>query len=177
MKLNAFLLGTLLGATSLVQAKLNVVATLPDFASIATLIGGEHVEVSSIARGTEDPHFVDARPSFLRMLNRADLLLEGGADLEAGWLAPLLNGARNPRLAAGAPGHVLMSEGIALLDTPTGPLDRSMGDVHPSGNPHYWLDPDNGKIMAETCDGFFPSRSDARSRVSKEPAGVQRVAA
>lgn len=157
MKLKSLFLAALLGVASsvAVQAKLNVVATLPDFGSLATLIGGEHVEVTSIARGTEDPHFVDARPSFLRVLNRADLLLEGGADLEVGWLPTLLNGARNPRIAVGAPGHVVMSEGISLLETPTGPIDRSMGDVHPGGNPHYWLDPANGKIMAEHLAAVF----------------------
>src|SRR5215204_5591725 len=132
------------------QAKLNVVATLPDFGAIAKEIGGNKVEVTSIAKGTEDPHFVDARPSFIRVLNRADVLLEGGAELEIGWLPPLVAGARNSRILGDAPGHVLMSQGIRLLDVPSGPLDRSVGDVHPSGNPHYWLDPANGKIMAAT---------------------------
>lgn len=132
------------------QAKLNVVATLPDFGAIAKEIGGDKVEVTSIAKGTEDPHFVDARPSFIRVLNRADVLLEGGAELELGWLPPLVAGARNRRILGDAPGHVLMSQGIRLLDVPTGPVDRSMGDVHPLGNPHYWLDPENGKIMAGT---------------------------
>src|SRR5215204_281744 len=132
------------------QAKLNVVATLPDFAAIAKEIGGEKIQVTSIAKGTEDPHFVDARPSFIRVLNRADVLLEGGAELEIGWLPPLVAGARNRRILGDAPGHVIMSRGIQLLEVPTGPVDRSMGDVHPSGNPHYWLDPANGKIMAAT---------------------------
>jgi zinc/manganese transport system substrate-binding protein len=132
------------------QARLNVVATLPDFGAIAKEIGGDQVQVTSIAKGTEDPHFVDARPSFIRVLNRADVLLESGAELEIGWLPPLVNGARNSRILGNAPGHVLMSEGIRLLDVPTGPVDRSMGDVHPSGNPHYWLDPANGKVMAAT---------------------------
>ena len=132
------------------QAKLNVVATIPDFGAIAKEIGGDKIEVTSIAKGTEDPHFVDARPSFIRVLNRADVLLEGGAELEIGWLPPLVNGARNSRILGNAPGHVVMSQGLRLLDVPTGPVDRSMGDVHPSGNPHYWLDPANGKTMAGT---------------------------
>ena len=130
------------------SAALNVVATLPDFGALAEVIGGPHVSVTTIARGTEDPHFVDARPSFVRVLNRADVLLEGGAELELGWLPPLVNSARNSRILADAPGHVIMSRGIELLDLPTGPIDRSMGDVHPAGNPHYWLDPENGRIMA-----------------------------
>jgi ABC-type Zn uptake system ZnuABC Zn-binding protein ZnuA len=142
-----------LGSTTLCGAapkKLNIVATLPDFAAIAKEVGGDRVNVASIAKGAEDPHFVDARPSYIRMLNQADLLLEGGAELEIGWLPPLLEGARNRRIMGSAPGHVLMSQNITFLEVPTGAIDRSMGDVHPVGNPHYFLDPANGKIMAET---------------------------
>src|SRR5258705_11000761 len=91
-----FLAAVLFAATS--EAKLNVVATLPDFAAIAGEIGGDKIKVTSIARGTEDPHFVDARPSYIRVLNQADVLLEGGAELEIGWLPPLVNGARNDRI-------------------------------------------------------------------------------
>ena len=137
------------------QAKLNVVATLPDFGAIAEAIGGDKVKVTSIARGTEDPHFVDARPSFIRVLNQADVLLEGGAELEIGWLPPLVNSARNAKILSDAPGHVILSRGIRLLDVPTGPVDRSMGDVHPLGNPHYASDPANGKIMAATIAAAF----------------------
>jgi zinc/manganese transport system substrate-binding protein len=130
------------------HAKLNVVASLPDFGAIAQEIGGDKVKVTSIARGTEDPHFVDARPSFIRVLNQADLLLEGGAELEIGWLPPLVNGARNGKILTDASGHLILSRGVRLLEVPAGPIDRSMGDVHPFGNPHYWLDPANGKIIA-----------------------------
>jgi ABC-type Zn uptake system ZnuABC Zn-binding protein ZnuA len=136
-------------------AKLNVVATLPDFGAIAQEIGGDKVKVTSIARGTEDPHFVDARPSFIRVLNQADVLAEGGAELEIGWLPPLVNGARNGKILSDAPGHVILSRGIRLLDVPTGPVDRSMGDVHPLGNPHYWTDPANGKIIADNIAAAF----------------------
>jgi ABC-type Zn uptake system ZnuABC Zn-binding protein ZnuA len=132
------------------EAKLNVVATLPDFGAIAEEIGADKVKVTSIAKGTEDPHFVDAKPSYIRILNQADLLLEGGLELEVGWLPPLLHGARNAKILTGAPGHVILSRGIRLLEVPSGPVDRSMGDVHPLGNPHYWLDPANGKIIAGT---------------------------
>src|SRR6185503_17047054 len=121
------------------QAKLNVVATLPDYGAIAEAIGGDKVRITSIARGTEDPHFVDARPSFIRILNQADMLIEGGAELEVGWLPPLVNSARNAKILADAPGHVILSRGMRLLDLPNGPVDRSMGDVHPLGNPHYAL--------------------------------------
>jgi ABC-type Zn uptake system ZnuABC Zn-binding protein ZnuA len=137
------------------QAKLNVVATLPDYGSIAEAIGGDKVKVTSLAKGTEDPHFVDARPSFIRVLNQADVLIEGGAELEIGWLPPLLNGARNAKILSDAPGHVVVSRGVRLLDVPTGQVDRSMGDVHPAGNPHYNLDPANGKVIAATIAAAF----------------------
>ena len=134
--------------SSVPRARLNVVATLPDYGAIAEAIGGAHVKVTSLARGTEDPHFVDARPSFIRVLNQADVLIEGGAELEIGWLPPLVNSARNPKILADAPGHVVLSRKIQLLDVPTSPVDRSQGDVHPAGNPHFNLDPARGKDMA-----------------------------
>jgi zinc/manganese transport system substrate-binding protein len=137
------------------QAKLNVVATLPDYGAIAEFIGGANVKVTSLARGTEDPHFVDARPSFIRVLNQADVLIEGGAELETGWLPPLVNNARNAKILADAPGHVVLSRGLKLLGVASGPLDRSQGDVHPAGNPHYNLDPANGKPMATTIAATF----------------------
>jgi zinc/manganese transport system substrate-binding protein len=153
---------SLFAAAVVVQAKLNVVATLPDFGSIAEQIGGEHVKVTSIAKGTEDLHFVDARPSYIRVLNQADVLIESGAEMEIGWLPPLVNSARNHKILADAPGHVVLSRGIQLLDVPTGPVDRSMGDVHPLGNPHYWLNPDNAKVMAAHIAEAF-SRLDAKN--------------
>jgi ABC-type Zn uptake system ZnuABC Zn-binding protein ZnuA len=156
MKMNRIvLLATALLSAAAAHAKLNVVATLPDFGSIAEEIGEDNIKVTVIARGTEDPHFVDARPSFIRVLNQADVLLESGAELELGWLPPLVNNARNAKILPGGKGHLLMSRGISLLEVPTGPIDRSMGDVHPAGNPHYWLDPANGKIMAATLAEAF----------------------
>src|SRR6266576_1086947 len=152
----------LLAATA--QARLNVVATLPDFGAIAEEVGGDKVKVTSIARGTEDQHFVDARPSYIRVLNQADVLIEGGAELEIGWLPPLVAGARNQRILSDAPGHVILSRGIRLLEVPTSPVDRSMGDVHPFGNPHFTLDPANGKIIAdsiaETLGKVDPANAD-----------------
>src|SRR5437773_1628372 len=150
-----FLLLVIALVAATAQAKLNVVATLPDFGAIAQEIGGDKIKVTSIAKGTEDPHFVDAKPSYIRVLNQADVLLEGGAELEIGWLPPLVNGARNSKILGDAPGHVILSRGIRLLEVPTGPVDRSMGDVHPLGNPHFWLDPENGKIMAGTLAETF----------------------
>jgi len=155
----AFTVALLTGAA---EAKLNVVATVPDFGAIAEEVGGDKVKVTTIARGTEDQHFVDARPSYIRVLNQADVLIEGGAELEVGWLPPLVAGARNQRILSDAPGHVILSRGIRLLEVPTGPVDRSMGDVHPFGNPHYSLDPANGKIIAGALTETF-SRLDSGS--------------
>jgi len=154
MKFN-FLFAALALTAATAHAKLNVVATLPDFGAIAREIGGDRVTVTTIARGTEDQHFVDARPSYIRVLNRADVLIEGGADLEIGWLPPLVNGARNNKILSDAPGHIVLSRGIHLLEVPTGPVDRSMGDVHPAGNPHFSLDPLNGKIIAARLTDAF----------------------
>jgi ABC-type Zn uptake system ZnuABC Zn-binding protein ZnuA len=142
------------GGEAVASGKLNVVATTPDLASIARAVGGEMIEVTSIARPNEDPHFVDARPSFIRLLNQADVLVEGGAQLEAGWLPPLVDSARNSHIEMGTPGRVIASEGIALLDAPTR-LDRSLGDVHPQGNPHYLLDPVNAKTVAVTIQAHL----------------------
>ncbi|MGR3311244.1 MAG: metal ABC transporter substrate-binding protein [Candidatus Brocadiales bacterium] len=135
-----------------VFAKLNVVATTPNLGAIAREIGGDKVKVKTLARPLEDPHFVDAKPSFIILLNRADVLVEGGAYLEAGWLAPLIEGARNKKILIGSTGRIVGSEGVALIQAPT-TLDRALGDIHPRGNPHYLLDPLNGKIVAQhICD-------------------------
>jgi len=140
------------GPTS--AAKLRVVATTPDLAALARVIGGDAVEVQALAKPTEDPHYVDAKPSHIVTLNRADVLIEGGAELELGWLPPLLENARNDRIAAGAPGRVVASQGIRMLDVPT-TFDRSKGDLHALGNPHFLLDPLNVKIIAAQIAEHF----------------------
>jgi ABC-type Zn uptake system ZnuABC Zn-binding protein ZnuA len=127
--------------------KLKVVATTPDFGALARAVGGEHVQVDVLAKPTEDPHFVDAKPSHAVKLARAGMLVEGGAELEAGWLPPLLDNSRNAKLAAGQPGHVACAEGLALLEVPA-TLDRSKGDLHAMGNPHYMTDPVNARQVA-----------------------------
>ena len=114
------------------QAKLNVVATLPDYGAVARDIGGDKVEVTVLGKPTEDPHFVDARPSFIVKLRSADVLIEGGAELEIGWLPPLLQNARNPKLETGKPGRVVASQGIRMMNIPT-TLTRAAGDVHALG--------------------------------------------
>jgi zinc/manganese transport system substrate-binding protein len=146
MKIICILLLTLAAASA--QKKLEVVATLPDYGAITAAIGGDRVNVTTLARGTEDAHFVDAKPSFVRILNKANLLIEGGAELEVGWLPPLVAGARNRAIVPGGPGNLALAQFVQLLDVPSGPVDRSMGDVHPLGNPHFNLDPLNGKAMA-----------------------------
>src|SRR3954469_13696449 len=130
------------------DAKLNVVATLPDYAAVAREIGGDKVDVTSLAKPTEDPHFVDARPSFVVKLRTADVLIEGGAELEVGWLPPLLQNARNEKIDNGKPGRVVASQGIRLLDVPA-TLSRAAGDVHASGNPHFMVDPIIAKAVAQ----------------------------
>ena len=129
------------------QAKLNIVCTTPDLAAIAKEVGGDKVEITTLARAGEDPHFVDAKPSFIVKLNKADALIEGGAELEVGWLPTLLSGARNPKLASGQPGRILCNEGIHMLEVPS-QLTRAEGDIHPMGNPHFAIDPVNVRIIA-----------------------------
>jgi ABC-type Zn uptake system ZnuABC Zn-binding protein ZnuA len=136
------------------QAKLNVVATTADFGAIAKEVGGDHIDISTLAKPTEDPHFVDAKPSFIVKLNHADVIVEGGAELEIGWLPALLDQSRNTKLAVGAPGHVSCAQGLQLLEVPS-TLDRSRGDIHAAGNPHYLVDPINAKLVAQHIADSF----------------------
>ena len=131
------------------EDKLNVVTTTTNLASIAESVGGEHVSVTSIGSGDEDPHFIQAKPSYMMKARKADLWIRVGLELEIGYEGLILQGSRNPRIQINTPGHLDASEGILKLELPTGKVDRSMGDVHPMGNPHYWLDPYNGKIIAQ----------------------------
>src|SRR5688572_11555731 len=129
--------GGTLGSTSAPSvAKLNVVATTPDLASLVRAVGGDQVDVKFLAKPTEDPHFVDAKPSHIVTLNRADVLIDGGAELEMGWLPPLMESARNGKIQPGAPGRIVASQGIEMLEVPVN-FDRSKGDIHALGNPHF----------------------------------------
>jgi zinc/manganese transport system substrate-binding protein len=148
MKKILLILSTVLGCAFAAQAKLNVVATLPDFASIAREIGGDKIDLTVLAKPTEDPHFVDARPSFVVQLRTADVLIEGGAELEIGWLPPLLQNARNPKIEVGKPGRVVASQGVRLMNVPTN-VTRAAGDVHALGNPHFMTDPIIAKAVAQ----------------------------
>ena len=132
-----------------VQAKLQIVTTATDYADIARQIGGDRVVVHSVMKGPENVHNVMAKPTEMVQLNQADLFVHGGLDSEP-WRDNLLKGARNPRVMPGKPGYVDMSEGLALKDVPAGKIDRSMGDVHAYGNPHFQLNPQIAQKMAAT---------------------------
>ena len=132
------------------QGKLNVMATTEDLASIAREIGGDRITIDSIAKGYQDPHFVEAKPSFILKLQKADLLIVVGRELEISWLPPLITQSRNAKIQAGAAGYLDASLNAQILDIPTGQITRAMGDVHPLGNPHYWLDPENGKRIGKS---------------------------
>ncbi len=137
-----------MGVAIPVTAKVNVVTTTEDLAAMARAIGGEVVEVISLSRGYQDPHFIEAKPSHLVKLNKAELFIQIGLELEIAWVPPLLTNARNGRINSGGEGFLETFEGCEIVDRPTGRVDRSQGDVHPQGNPHYWVDPENGRMMA-----------------------------
>jgi len=128
---------------------LKVIATTEDLGSIAREVAGDKATVESLSRGYQDPHFVEAKPSFVLKLNKADLLIAVGRELEIGWLPPLITQARNVKIQPGANGYLDASLTARILEIPSGQITRAMGDVHPSGNPHYWLDPENGKRIAK----------------------------
>jgi ABC-type Zn uptake system ZnuABC Zn-binding protein ZnuA len=133
---------------SLAASPLKVVTATTDLAALAQEVGGDRIEVESIARGYQDPHFVEAKPSFLLKLRHADLLIVVGLQLEIGWLPPLITQCGNPRVQVGAQGYFDASQFAEILEIPTTVVTRAMGDVHPFGNPHYWLDPENGRRIA-----------------------------
>jgi len=164
--LTALIVASLLTPASAVfaQGKLNVVTTTEDLAAIAREIGGDRTTVESIARGYQDPHFVEAKPSFILKLQKADLLIVVGRELEIGWLPPLIQQSRNAKVQVGAQGYLDASQRARILDIPTGQVTRAEGDVHPQGNPHYWLDPENGKAVArEIADKLSELRPNDRA--------------
>jgi zinc/manganese transport system substrate-binding protein len=132
------------------EAQLKVVTTTEDLAALAREVGGDKVAVTALAKGYQDPHFVDPKPSFILAVSRADVLVVVGRELEIGWLQPLITSSRNARIQPGANGYLDASQNVRILEIPTGQITRAMGDVHPSGNPHYWLEPGNGRRMAQT---------------------------
>ena len=144
-----FLAALFVSANAGAQSKLNVITTTEDLASIAREVGGDGIAVESLARGYQDPHFVEAKPSFILKLQKADLLVVVGRDLEIGWLPPLIQQSRNGKIQAGAQGYLDASLTAQILEIPSGNITRAEGDVHPFGNPHYWTDPENGKRIAK----------------------------
>ena len=130
------------------SAAINAIATTEDLAALTREVGGDKVKVEALAKGYQDPHFVEAKPSFILKLHSADLLVAVGRELEIGWLPPLVQQSRNAKIQVGADGYLDASLTVKILEIPTGQVTRAMGDVHPQGNPHYWLDPDNGRKIA-----------------------------
>jgi ABC-type Zn uptake system ZnuABC Zn-binding protein ZnuA len=153
------------------RAQLKVVTSTTDLYDIAKAVGGDKVSAVHISEGYQDPHFVDAKPSFILQLRNADVFAFVGLDLEIGWMPLLLDGARNPKIKFGGPGYVDVSRVISVLDVPRGNVDRSMGDVHPLGNPHYWLDPENARRIARLFKTKFseldPKNEDVYERNEK----------
>ncbi len=175
-KIKTFLAALILSFVSPLLAKLHVVTSLQDFASIADAIGGDRVETYALAKGYQDPHFVDAKPSFILKLSRADVLIAAGLELEIGYLPPLIDQSRNDKIHPGNAGYLDASSGCDILQRPTQQVTRAMGDVHPYGNPHYWTDPENGRVIARA---IAQKLSDARSlregRLRDEPRRVRRA--
>ena len=175
------------GARRSRRAAVNVIATTEDLAALAREVGGDKIKVESIARGYQDPHFVEAKPSFILKLAKADLLIAVGRELEIGWLPPLVQQSRNAKVQPGGEGYLDASLTAKILEIPTGQITRAMGDVHPQGNPHYWLDPDNGRRIAKAIEeklskmdaadaAYFPHATPTSTSASPRPrsAGTRR---
>lgn len=144
-------------------ADLKVATSLSDLASVAQFVGGKHVTAFSLCQGYQDPHFVPAKPSLMKALQNADVFVSVGLELDGGWLPLVLPGSRNPRIQPGRPGFVDASEGVKILEKPTGTVNRAEGDVHPLGNPHYYLDPENLIVVADHLARVFSERDPANA--------------
>jgi len=147
------------------QARIRIVTTTTDLGDLARTVGGSSVSVETICHGKQDPHFVQAKPSYMVRLSRADLVVAVGLELEAAWLPQLIQGARNPKINPGKPGYLEASSAVKVMGVPTGPVDRSQGDIHPLGNPHYWLNPDNAikvaRLIASRLGELDPDEADS----------------
>src|SRR5437763_6166862 len=162
MKKTSLIFTAIVACACSAQAKLNVVATLPDSGSLAREIGGDKVNVTVLAKTTEESHFVNARPSIVVSLRNADVLIDGGAELEVGWLPPLLQNARNPKIEVGKPGRIQASEGVRLINVPAN-VTRAAGDVHALGNPHFTVDPIIAKAIAQHIAQSFSALDPANA--------------
>lgn len=157
-------------------AAMDVVTTIPDLGAVARAVGGERVNVTSLARPTQDPHYVDARPSFILKLNKASVLIHNGLELEVGWLPSLLRRARNSRILVGAPGNFNASSFVSLMQVPTARVDRAMGDLHPGGNPHFMLDPRRARDVARALRDRFSKIDPEGAKVYAEREALFRAA-
>jgi zinc/manganese transport system substrate-binding protein len=145
--------------TAHARAGISVITSTEDLAALVREVGGDRVSVDALAKGYQDPHFVEAKPSFVLKLHSADLLVVVGRELEVGWLPPLITQSRNPKIQPGGAAYLDASLTARILDVPAGEVTRAMGDVHPQGNPHYWLDPRNGRLMAKAIQDKLTSLS------------------
>ena len=136
-------------------ADLKVATSLTDLASVAQLVGGRHVTAQSLCRGYEDPHYVPAKPSLMKAIQHADVFVSTGLELDSGWLPLVLPGSRNPKIQPGARGFVDASQGVTVLERPSGTVSRAEGDIHPLGNPHYYLDPKALEVVADHLADVF----------------------
>ncbi len=148
--------------------ELNIVTTTTDLASIATYIAGDLAQVRAICAGDDDPHFLEAVPSYITIARRADLWIRVGMDLEIGWERPVIDGSRNRRIRPGSEGHLDASENVLRIEVPHERVTPAMGDVHPAGNPHYWTDPLNGRIVAGSIAGRLAELRPAHEGVFRE---------
>jgi zinc/manganese transport system substrate-binding protein len=155
------MLAVLVVAHSAFAATINIITSTEDLAALVREVGGDKVAVESLAKGYQDPHFVEAKPSFVIKLHNADLLVVVGRELEIGWLPPLITQARNAKIQPGGANYLDASSTVRILDIPTGQITRAMGDVHPQGNPHYWLEPGNGRKIAKAIQDKLSSMSAA----------------
>jgi zinc/manganese transport system substrate-binding protein len=152
-------------APAVAGAQLKVVTSTTDLYDIAKEVGGDRIVATHIGEGYQDPHFIEAKPSFVLQLRNADVWAFVGLDLEIGWMPLLLDGARNPKIRQGGTGYLDVSRAVPVIDRPQGNVDRSMGDVHPLGNPHYWLDPENGRRIARLFEAKFTQLDPANAAV------------
>ena len=159
--------------------RLKVVTSTTDLHDIAHAVGGDRVDAIHISEGYQDPHFVEAKPSFVLRLKDADVFAFVGLDLEVGWMPLLIDGSRNERIRPNGPGYLDVSRAIPVIDVAQGNVDRSMGDVHPLGNPHYWLDPENGRRIARLFRDKFSALdpAGANAYASNERAFEARLSA
>ena len=154
-------IGTLAATPAL--ADLKVATSLTDLASVAQYVGGKHVSAQSLCRGYEDPHFVPAKPSLMKAIQHADVFISTGLELDGGWLPLVLPGSRNPKIQPGAKGFVDASQGVDVLEKPTGTVSRAEGDIHPLGNPHYYLDPKALIVVADHLAEVFSNLDPANA--------------